>query len=92
MIPVLDVHTQALWMPMSLPYGPVYYYRHAGRGYNIHAVMLKTYNHQTRSVEYAEKWALFKGKYQVHELLPVSGRDVCMEQAENWLKEQNIVS
>lgn len=89
---MLDAETRALWMPMSMPYGQTHHYRMASGGYNVHAVLMKEYNRRTRQVEHVERWALFKGKFPVHELLPTREREKCIEQAENWLKEQEIVS
>jgi len=88
---VLDTDTRALRMAMAMPYGPVNHYRHGSGGYNVHEVLIKEYNRKTRQVEHVERWALFKGKFPVHELLPVSDREACIEQAENWLKENEIV-
>lgn len=88
---MLDPHTRALWMPMSTPYGNTHHYRYASGGFNVHMVLMKEYNRHTRQVETVERWALFKGRYQVHELLPRSDREVCIEQAETWLKENKIV-
>ena len=88
---MLDTDTRAMWLPMSMPYGPTHYYRHGSGGYNVHMVLAKEYNRKTRQVESVERWALFKGKFAVHELLPMSEREACIEQAENWLKEHNVV-
>lgn len=87
----LTVHEKALWVPETMPYGPTHYHRMGSGGYNIRAVWQKRWNYRTKQVEYQERWALFKGRFQVEELETVRTRDACMEMAEEWLQEYGIV-
>lgn len=85
---MLSVDRVALWMPMQTPHGIPRYYRQGAGKYSLRRVMEP--KGATKVME--TKWALYCRETRVRELLAMTDRDAAMEQAENWLMENGIVS
>ena len=76
-----------LWMPMQTPYGIPRYYRIGAGKYSLRRVMEPKGGTNVMQT----KWALYCKEGRVHELQALGDRDAALVQAENWLKENNLV-
>lgn len=75
-----------LWQPKQKEGGIPTYWRIAGSGYHLRRV----FDHSgARRLD--KRWALYKNRHRVWELQAMGSLTAAMEQAEEWLKEHEIV-